>query len=239
MIQAVENVLAKTERKAAEIFKVKRSTLKRRIKEAQQTPDGLNKLRCIPYCNSSMKVFSVSEEKKRVQYCLISSKMGYGLSPLKLRALTFEYARKLEKKFPHSHPGCTKPWEINKCAGVDWFRAFLKRNPELAIRKPEATSIGLMSAFNKHNVDLFCNNLHSVLTKYNFSPNDIWNVDETGITTVQVPEHVLAGRGERQVGSVTSAEQGILVTMYNAVNASGSSLPPFYIFPRVHFKISF
>ena len=65
MIQAVENVLAKTlsERKAAEIFKVKRSTLKRRIKEAQQSPDGLNKLRCIPYSNSSMKVFSVSEEK--------------------------------------------------------------------------------------------------------------------------------------------------------------------------------
>ncbi|XP_047135434.1 uncharacterized protein LOC124812622 [Hydra vulgaris] len=93
-----------------------------------------------------------------------------------------------------------------------------------------------MSAFNKYNVNLFYNNLQSLLIKYKFSPNDIWNVDETGVTTVQVPEHVLAKRGERQVASVTSAERGILVTMCNAVNASGSSITPFYIFPRVHFK---
>nr|XP_012563279.1 unnamed protein product [Hydra vulgaris] len=162
--------------------------------------------------------------------------MGYGLSPIKLRALTFEYALKLEKKCPHSRRGSAKPWETNKHAGVDWFRAFLSRHPELVIRKPEATSIGRMSAFNKYNVNLFYNNLQSLLIKYKFSPNDIWNVDETGVTTVQVPEHVLAKRGERQVASVTSAERGILVTMCNAVNASGSSITPFYIFPRVHFK---
>ena len=46
-----------------------------------------------------MKVFSVSEEKELVQYCLVSSKMGYGLSPFKLRAPTFEYGLKLGKKF--------------------------------------------------------------------------------------------------------------------------------------------
>ncbi|XP_065671420.1 uncharacterized protein LOC136089375 [Hydra vulgaris] len=238
MIQAVENVLTKTlsERKAVEIFGVKRSTLKRRIKEAQLSPDGLNKLQCVPYSNISMKIFSVSEEHELVQYCLVSAKMGYGLSPIKLRALTFEYALKLEKKLPHSRLGSAKPWETNKHAGVDWFRAFLKRHPELVIRKPEATSIGRMSAFNKHNVEIFYNNLRKVLIKYKFSLNDIWNVDETGVTTVQVPEHVLAKRGERQVASVTSAERGILVTMCNAINASGSSITPFYIFPRVHFK---
>ena len=87
-----------------------------------------------------------------------------------------------------------------------------------------------MSAFNKHNVDLFYNNLHSLLTKYKFAPNEIWNFDETGITTVQVPEHVLAERGEHQVGSVTSAERGTLVMRY-LVNASGSLLTPFYKFP--------
>ncbi|XP_047135519.2 uncharacterized protein LOC105844307 [Hydra vulgaris] len=225
-----------TKRKAVKIFGVKRSTLKRRIKEARLSLNGLNKLQCVPYSNSSMKIFSVTEEQELVQYCLVSAKMGYGLSPIKLRALTFEYALKLEKKCPHSRRGSAKPWETNKHAGVDWFRAFLSRHPELVIRKPEATSIGRMSAFNKYNVNLFYNYLQSLLIKYKFSPNDIWNVDETGVTTVQVPEHVLAKRGERQVASVTSAERGILVTMCNAVNASGSSITPFYIFPRVHFK---
>ena len=37
-----------------------------------------------------MKIFSVLEEQELVQYCLVSAKMGYGLSPIKLRALTFE-----------------------------------------------------------------------------------------------------------------------------------------------------
>ena len=59
-----------------------------------------------------------------------------------------------------------KPWETNKHAGVDWFRAFLSCHPELIIRKPEATSIGQMSAFNKHNVDLFYNNLHRSNTSF-------------------------------------------------------------------------
>ncbi|XP_065642793.1 tigger transposable element-derived protein 6-like [Hydra vulgaris] len=92
-----------------------------------------------------------------------------------------------------------------------------------------------MSAFNKH-VKIFYNNLRKVLAKYKFSPNDIWNVDETGVTAVQVPAHVLAKRGERNVASVTSAEQGILVTMCNAVNASRLLISPFYIFPCDHFK---
>ncbi|XP_065651213.1 uncharacterized protein LOC136079405 [Hydra vulgaris] len=184
-------------------------TLKRRIKEALLSPDGLNKLQCVPYNNSSMKKFSVSEEHELVQYCLVSAKMGYGSD---------------------------KPCETNKHAGVDWFGPFLRCHPELVIRKLETAFIGRMSAFNKHNIEIFYNNLHNVLFKYKFSLNDIWNVDETGVTTVQVPEHVLAKRGERQVASVTSAERGILVTMCNAVNESGSLITPFYIFLRVHFK---
>ena len=99
-------------------------------------------------------------------------------------------------------------------------------NPkELSIRKPEPTSIGRMTAFNKHNVGLFFNNIRDVLSKYHFEPNNIWNCDETGVTTVQIPEDVLAGRGERQVASVTSAERGTLVTMCNAVNACGAAIP--------------
>lgn len=40
----------------------------------------------------------------------------------------------------------------------------------------------------------------------------------------------------KQIGSVTSAERGQLVTMIAAVNAIGNSLPSMLIFPRVHYK---
>ena len=46
----------------------------------------------------------------------------------------------------------------------------------------------------------------------------------------------MAARGEKQVGQITSAERGTLVTMVGAINALVNSIPPFLIFPRVHFR---
>lgn len=238
LVRAVDEVVKNgmSERKAAQSFNVKRSTLKRRLKEARSCPGGLRMSSTMPYQKASMKIFSAAEEMQLVEYCLSASKMGYGLSTIKLRELAYEFAMKLNKRMPHSRGGRPNPWITNKQAGEDWLRAFFRRHQGLSIRKPEATSIGRMSAFNRHNVDLFYNNVHEVLTKYHFQPSNIWNCDETGVTTVQVPERVIAGKGERQVASVTSAERGTLVTMCNAINACGVAVPPFYIFPRVNFK---
>ncbi|XP_065665420.1 uncharacterized protein LOC136086854 [Hydra vulgaris] len=71
--------------------------------------------------------------------------------------------------------------------------------------------------------------------RYKYNPNCIYNVDETGLTTVQKPVKVLAGRGSKQVGRITSAERGTLVTACCASNAIGNSIPPLFIFPRVKF----
>lgn len=86
---------------------------------------------------------------------------------------------------------------------------------------------------------MFYDNLANVLDKNEFQGNDIRNMDETGVTTVQDPGYVAAGRGVRQVGSVTSGERGTLVTVACAGNALGNTIPPMFIFPRVHFKDHF
>ena len=83
---------------------------------------------------------------------------------------------------------------------------------------------------------IFFENLHNVLERHHFCASDIYNIDETGVTTVQRPTKVVAGRGTKQVGKMTSAERGSLVTMCCAVNATGSALPPFFVFPRVYFR---
>ena len=72
------------------------------------------------------------------------------------------------------------------------------------------------------------------LFRHTYEPQDIYNVDETGVTTVQRPDKVVARRGTRQVGAVTSAERGTLITVAFAVNALGNSMPPFF-FPRVRY----
>lgn len=53
----------------------------------------------------------------------------------------------------------------------------------------------------------------------------------TGITTVQNPEETVARKGVKQVGAVTSAEWGTLITLVCAENAFGNSIPPRFIFP--------
>lgn len=67
--------------------------------------------------------------------------------------------------------------------------------------------------------------------------SNIWNYcDETGITTVQVPPKILAPKGKKQIGGMTSGERRINVTMIAAVSASGNSVPPLFVSPHVNFK---
>ena len=46
------------------------------------------------------------------------------------------------------------------------------------------------------------------MDRYKFTPNDIWNVDEMGVSTVQKPNKVVALKGVKQVGSITSSKRG-------------------------------
>ncbi|KAJ8929237.1 hypothetical protein NQ314_018116 [Rhamnusium bicolor] len=64
----------------------------------------------------------------------------------------------------------------------------------------------------------------------------VYNLDETCTMTVQKSAKVLAVKGQKQIGKVTSAEKGTLISTCCIINAAGNSLPPIMIFPRVHFK---
>jgi len=74
------------------------------------------------------------------------------------------------------------------------------------------------------------------LQNHSYSADRIWNVDETGITTVQVTGKVLAKKGQKQVGHVTSGERGENLTVVCAVNTAGSYAPPMLIFKRKRFN---
>ena len=177
-------------------------------------------------------VFTDHQEMLLVEYLVKASDIYFGLSPKAARKLSYQYACKLQRSMPAS-------WTENEQAGADWFSCFIKRHQTLSIRKPEATSLSRATSFNKVNVNQFFDNLSDVLERFSFQVSDIWNVDETGVTTVQRPDKVIARRGNKQIGSMTSAERGTLVTLATAVSAAGNTVPPYFVFPRVHFKDHF
>lgn len=105
-------------------------------------------------------------------------------------------------------------------AGLDWMYGFMQRH-KIRVRKPEATSVGRAVGFNKQEVSRFFSNLEEAVDKYKFKDTNIWNVDETGITTVQDPGLILAERGQKRVGSISSWERGKNITVVCAMGTGG------------------
>lgn len=170
------------------------------------------------------KVFTSVQEQQLCNYCRSCSKLYFGLAPKDLRKLAYQFANKNGCKIP-------KGWAKTEMASEDWLTAFLRRNPQLSIRTPESTSLARCMNFNEVNVNKFFDNLTDALDRYNFGPNNIYNIDETGCTTVQKPNKIIAAKGVKQVGAITSQERGILITVCVDVNALGNSIPPMFIFP--------
>lgn len=171
--------------------------------------------------------FTVEQEAELVGYIKEMENTLYGLTTTDLRRLAFELSMKLGLNI--------KPWVEKGIASKDWLLGFLKRHPDLSLRCPEATSISRAVGFNKPQVDKFFQVLKTAteLLGTTYSPQKIWNVDETGVTTVHKPQKIVAQRGKKFVGKITSAERGQLATVICAFNAAGTYVPPFFIFPRM------
>lgn len=141
------------------------------------------------------QVFTNENEMDLQNYLIETSRICYGLTYKQTRELAYEYAKYLNINYPAS-------WNRNKIAGKDWMKNFMDRHPNLRLRKPENTSIARASAFNKNNVDDFFKNYHIVLDKWKFTAPKIWNIDETGITTVLPSPKVKIGLDFRCISTI-------------------------------------
>lgn len=93
-------------------------------------------------------------------------------------------------------------------AGQEWLDGFLRHHKDTSLRKAELTSVARAQAFNRSQVKKFFDNYQEYIDKYKFDSNRIYNVDESGMSTIQRPQKILATAGRKQVGVVTSAERG-------------------------------
>lgn len=147
LVKAIEAVSAGNSlRSTAKKFDIPFSTLQDRIKKD------------VPITGPSLgrhTTFSPEVEKGMAENIKLLAKLFYGLSPLQVRNAAFIYAEKHNIKHNLN--------KERKLAGKDWLYGFLKRNPSISIRQPEATSMNRVTAFNKDEVNLFFKNLEEVM----------------------------------------------------------------------------
>lgn len=80
------------------------------------------------------------------------------------------------------------------------------------------------TSFTEANVNRFFDN-HAVFKgRHKFTPQDVYNLDDTGWITVHRPLKVIVEKGKRTVSQMTSAERGTLATFVATVGATEGCL---------------
>ena len=223
MQQAIEAVRAKEMglKRASHQFGVPCSTLQRRCRKDASAEES-----AVKTLGRFRVAFTPLMEMELVKHVKDMDAVLFGFTAVQLRKIAFEFAElnNIEHQFNRE----------KKEAGKQWLRCFLSRHSdELSLRMPETTSAARARAFNEVSVSAFFDILEKLQDEKKFTPDRIFNVDETGIYTVpNKPSRIIAPKGKKQVGCLSSAERGQLVTAKICMSAAGEFVPPRFIFPR-------
>ncbi|XP_063222242.1 uncharacterized protein LOC134534428 [Bacillus rossius redtenbacheri] len=203
-----------SKRKVARDLGIKESTLRKRLK-AGTVPVSLGRFK---------NALSDEMEKELAQHCKDLDNRFYGLTRKHIMKVAFDFAEKngVSERFNQE----------KKLAGKDWLKGFCKRH-KLSVRAPELCSVARAVGFNKVQVSRFFENLKQCRLEKKFPPHRIFNMDETGVTTVpnKTPK-IISPKGKKTVCKVSSAERGQTVTAVCSIGATGFYVPPALIFPR-------
>lgn len=200
-------------------YHVPKATLKRHLENKNKIANDKTKALGRP------TDFSQEIENLLVKHIVKFEERMFGLTITDIRRLAYDLAEDNHI----SHRFNTE----KRMAGKKWFYGFMRRHPQLSVRQPESTSIARAKGFNRERVQHFFDIFEQLVDKYKITANTIFNVDESGISTVQkrMPK-VVSLKGKRQVGGITSGERGVNTTAVCCLSAAGLYIPPMLIFKR-------
>jgi hypothetical protein len=171
-------------------------------------------------------VFGEEFERELAQHVKTFDDQLFGLNVLDVQKLAYQMA--VRNGIPHRFNNETQ------MAGRRWIAGFFSRPPgaELAIRQPECLSMNRFKSFTKINCDHFFDIMGNLVDLHQFDASSIYNMDETGFSTVQKKAvRIISSKGKRRVSTLSSGERGVNTTVVCCVNAAGDwHVKPFIIF---------
>jgi len=156
-----------SEKAAAERYEVPRTSLQDRVKAVKQGQQIIFK----KILGHFQQTFTPEYER---QLCRHVIDLDNRLMPLTSEFLCSAYNLAEKSNINHSFN------REKRMAGKDFFLAFKKRNPDLAMRTPEVTSLMRATGFNKPQVDRFYD-LLKLQEQFRFQASQIYNADETEV----------------------------------------------------------
>lgn len=222
-LEAVENSTMGIN-EAARNFGIPPSTLKRRKKSRNFSKEN----RLGP--DSSL---GNAAEAKIVLHIKKLQKAGFSPSREAVRIMAYDLAKTMNIK----HKFNTNTGK----AGYVWLTKFLRRHPELSIRKSEGVSLARSRGMSTEIVKSYFELLERTLAENNLfdKPGNIYNMDETGLQLNNKPGHVIAAKGSKSVAAITSGEKGETISVIACCSAEGVFLPPYCIFKGKNKKEEF
>ncbi|CAH1966255.1 unnamed protein product [Acanthoscelides obtectus] len=187
--------------RAADVIIIKKPTFRRYLR-------SLNKK-----ANENVKplgrhtTFCPAIEIELAKYILKLEERFFGATIGDFRRLAFQIA--VRNDIPHR-------FDISKeMAGKGWYYSFMNRYPELSLRLLEKISMSTATGFNKKkNVHEFFDILVKCVGENGFTGHTIYNLDESGFSTVQKRnQKIMARKGKHQVGGIASDERGVNTTV--------------------------
>jgi hypothetical protein len=193
-----------TQRRAAKIYNVPRTTLnRRRVGTASRHDTSINS-----------KKLTDLEESVIVQYILDLDAKGF---PPRLSGVKDMANRLLAKRDA-------------QCVGVNWAATFVKRRPELATRFNRKYDYQRALCEDPEAILGWFALVRNTMAKYGIPEADMYNFDETGFLMGVIATMMVVTNAERQ-GKPKSKQPGNRdwVTVIQAINALGWAIPPFII----------
>ncbi|GBM67201.1 hypothetical protein AVEN_160797-1 [Araneus ventricosus] len=148
-----------------------------------------------------------------------------------VRRLAYGFALQIDHKFNNE----------NKVGGYDWFGFLLRRCPDFSIRKAESLSVERVRGLAREAAEKFYDVLDEEIKNHDLQdkPQNIFNVDETGVQLINKVGKVVAKKGSNVVSKVSTAERGEIISMEARCSVEGRFLPPILIFKGKNFKQEF
>jgi hypothetical protein len=101
--------------------------------------------------------------------------------------------------------GRPHPWDPeNGMAGRAWYDGFMSRHPTLKLKSPQPLSHARARNADDETVKDFFQKLGGIYARLNLlnKPMQIYNLDESGISTVHKPGHVISELNHKSVWAV-------------------------------------